>query len=479
MAGDRDGALNPGSGWGPFVNAPRRVVAIASIAAAAATVFVTLAPWVSFAYRSPGTHVAIETAATLIALLASLLVFGRFVRTAQRGDLLLAGALLLLGATNLFFSTIPALSEAGPGRFEIWTPIAGRFVAASALVAAAFAPAATIARPRRALVRVIAGVAALLVAIAIVVLAVEPALPHGLDTELSPEASGRPRIVGPTALLATYVALMTLYALAAVGFVRRAERDRDELMTWMAAAMAISAFSRLNYFRFPSIYSEWVYTGDILRLAFYLLLLTGAFREIAGYQRELAAAATYEERRRVARDLHDGLAQDLAFISSQSHRLDGAARPEVAGMIRQAADRALDESRRAIVALTAPADEPLADSLVRTVEELAHRSGAQAEFDLDRDATASAAAREALVRIAGEAVNNSIRHGRARTISVSLRTENGLRLTVRDDGSGFTNGDGSGGFGLISMRERAESLGGHLAIETPPDGGAAVTVVLP
>ena len=468
MAGDRDGTLNPG-----------RAVAVAALAAAGVTVFVTVAPWVSFAYRSPGMHVAIETAATLIALLAALLVFGRFWRTAQRSDLLLAGALLLLGATNLVFSTIPALSDAGPGKFEIWTPLVGRVVAALALAAAAFAPAVTVARPRRAVGRTIAAVAGLLVTSAVLVLVLDPVLPHGLDTELSPEASGRPRIVGPTALLATYVALMSLYGIAAIGFMRRAARDRDELMTWMAAAMAIGAFSRLNYFLFPSIYSEWVYTGDVLRLAFYLLLLAGAFREIAGYQSSLAAAAAYEERRRVARDLHDGLAQDLAFIASQSHRLDGASRPEVAALIRQAANRALDESRHAIGTLTRPFDEPLAESLVRTVDELARRAGARAEFDIDRDATASVAAREAIVRIAGEAVNNSVRHGAARTINVSLRCEDGLRLVVRDDGSGLDGADSTRGFGLTSMRERAEALGGRVAIESLPDGGASVEVQIP
>ena len=469
MAGDRDGALNPGL-----------VVATAAVGAAVVTLFVTIAPWVSFAYRSPGMHVAIETAATLIALLAALLVFGRFGRTGQRSDILLAGALLLLGATNLIFSTIPALSEAGPGKFEIWTPLAGRVVAAAALAAAAFTPAATVARPRRAVVRAIVGVAATLATIAALGVLLDPVLPHGLDTDLSPEASGRPRIVGPTALLATYVALMGLYAVAAVGFMRRARRDRDELMTWMAAAMAVSAFSRLNYFLFPSIYSEWVYTGDFLRLAFYLLLLAGAFREIAGYQRSLAAAAAYEERRRMARDLHDGLAQDISFIASQSYRLDGERRPEVAALIRQAANRALDESRHAITALTSPVDEPLAKSLVRTVDELASRAGARAEFDLDRDVTASIAAREAIVRIAGEAVNNSVRHGGARTINVSLRCDNGLRLTVCDDGSGFGDNDGNAGFGITSMRERAEALGGRLAIETLPDGGGArVEVLIP
>ena len=80
-----------------------------------------------------------------------------------------------------------------------------------------------------------------------------PHLPDAIDPRLSPESSSRPRIVGHPALLAIQLMLVALFAVAAVGFARRAERTRDELMLWFAAGATIAAFARVNYFLFPSL----------------------------------------------------------------------------------------------------------------------------------------------------------------------------------------------------------------------------------
>jgi signal transduction histidine kinase len=92
--------------------------------------------------------------------------------------------------------------------------------------------------------------------------------------------------------------------------------------------------------------------------------------------------------------------------------------------------------------------------------------------------------RHALVRIAREAVNNAVRHGRARRISVRLTTSQDARcLLIRDDGSGFeveTVADpgksGGTGYGLISMRDRARGLPGSLTIRSTPGTGSEVAV---
>ena len=77
----------------------------------------------------------------------------------------------------------------------------------------------------------------------------------------------------------------------------------------------------MNYVLFPSIYSDWLYTGDLLRTASYVVLLVGAAREITGTSRPRRRVAVLDDRRRLARELHDGLVQELVYIRSAAHDL--------------------------------------------------------------------------------------------------------------------------------------------------------------
>jgi signal transduction histidine kinase len=308
-------------------------------------------------------------------------------------------------------------------------------------------------------------------------------LPLGIDPSLSPRTA---RIVtGQPALLSLQLVAMGLYAAAAIGFVRRADEREDELFRWFAAGAGLAAFAHLNYFLFPSLYSEWVHTGDFLRLAFYLVLLAGAAREIGGYWQAAAAAAILEERRRMARDLHDGLAQELAFIRVQARRLaDNRRADEVVEQISVAAERALDESRRAIAALTRPLDEPFGSTLTQVAEDIAVRMGLRLEFDVDDEVDAPPETREALLRVVREAVTNAGRHAQAGRVRIELRNGHGLRLRIRDDGAGFDparpqGSTASGGFGLTSMQERVRALGGELRIASEPGAGTAIEVHVP
>ena len=173
---------------------------------------------------------------------------------------------------------------------------------------------------------------------------------------------------------------MALFAVAAVGFLRSHERTRDPLMFWFAIGATLAAFARLNYFLFPSQYSEYFYTGDVLRLGFFVALLIGGALEIRVAQRDLEHAAVINERRRLAREIHDGMAQDLAFIVQQASALAGrdGASPTMAD-IETAARRALAESRSAIAALVRPTGEPLDMALKRVAEEAAARWDAAVE----------------------------------------------------------------------------------------------------
>jgi signal transduction histidine kinase len=211
-------------------------------------------------------------------------------------------------------------------------------------------------------------------------------------------------------------------------------------------------------------------------------ILIGAGAAALGIQRQrrATAGAIVEERRRIARDLHDGLAQELAYIKMESSRL-AALHPEGrAARVATAAQKALDESRGAISALSA-GNGCFADELSEVAEGLAGRAGARVKLQVKRDLDVRSDRREALLRIAREAITNGVRHGRATEVALELSESDGLRMAVRDNGAGFAAGGPRrrGSFGLTSMRERAQALGGNLTVESEPGTGTLVEVNLP
>ena len=456
---------------------PRWIVTVLAGLATGLTIALSVLPFVRFAYRAPELHVAIETAAGVIGALAAALFVGRFFRSGSRSDLVLAWSLGIFASTNILLAMLPAALADGP-RSEVvtWMAISGRLLGATAFAFAAFDAKVLIDRRRPV---AIAATSALL---ALVLAGLVPSLlghwlPAAVDPALSPEESGRPLLPGDPTVLGIQLIALALFAAAAAGFARKADRTEDALLRWIALGAVLAAAARLNYFLFPSLYSEWVYTGDFFRLAFYLTLLVGAAREIGHYWRQAAGAAVLEERRRMARDLHDGLAQELAFIAGQAARVQ-------LGPVEAAAERALGEARRAIAALTRPLDEPLSVVLADVAEEVAEREGLNLELSIDVEPKLAPQAREELVRIAREAITNVARHAHATTVRVEVVNGGGLRLKVTDDGVGFDASalpppDGEGGFGLVSMRERALALGGELRIRSEPGGGTLVEVFVP
>ena len=452
-------------------------VAIASAASVATVVLYTL-PGVEVAYRSPALHVALETAASLISLLLAYLVAQRFRLRARLTSLLLVTAFSILSATNLLFLAIPAaLPGISADRFSTWSALVGGVLGAAVLAVAAFAPNVPLTYPRRALTLAVGGATVGLGVVAIVVVTLGDRLPLGLNPALSP--TGPARFAGSPLLHAMQLVIMALFIAAAVGFARRGVRRDDDLMKWIAAGSILAAYSRLDYFLFPSLYSNWVFIGDIFRLGFYVLLLTGAALEIHRYQRALAQAVLLDERRRLARDLHDGLAQELAFIGLQATRLEARGNGDVAKTIISAAQRALDESRYAISALTRSLDAPIDETIAEEARAVAARAGARVELVLASDLEVRPESHEAALRIVREAITNATRHGNAKVLRVELAGGPQMRLRVIDDGNGFDGDEANGGFGLRSMRERAEGLGGTLRVESTPGAGTMIEAVLP
>ena len=244
----------------------------------------------------------------------------------------------------------------------------------------------------------------------------------------------------------------------------------------------IAAVAFVNYALFPSQFTELIYSGDLFFLAAVAAFGYGAVREISREEAAQIRSAVLEERRRVARDLHDGVAQELAYISSQMQwYLRHPDERDVLLHISDAVDRALDESRSAIAAMSRPMDEPLDIAVGNAARDVAERVGARLQLDLDPGIDVPPEWREALLRIAREAVTNAVRHGHARKVSLQLRNGEVICLCVSDNGGGFDPSEprSSQSFGLTSMRERTESLGGSFSVISAPGAGTRIEVTLP
>ena len=200
--------------------------------------------------------------------------------------------------------------------------------------------------------------------------------------------------------------------------------------------------------------------------------------------------AVMHERARIAREIHDTLAQAFVATSVQLECLDQALENEDRGTVRHHLDAAksvvqetLDEARRSVWVLRPQAlDNGLLPALQALVRRLA--GGPIVELTTTGVQRRLPALTEAnLLRIAGEAIANAYRHGRARRISVGLRFSAGsVALTVTDDGLGWPAHAQPGPTveqGLLGMRERATDVGGKLEIDSAPDRGTTVRVEIP
>jgi signal transduction histidine kinase len=205
-------------------------------------------------------------------------------------------------------------------------------------------------------------------------------------------------------------------------------------------------------------------------------------------------AGVLAERQRLAREIHDTLAQGFASIVtlSEAARAQSSISPELAMRrleeVGDVARRSLVDGRRAIWALRPEALEHA--SLRRALGDLAAGFGSQTGIDTQSAVTGDVyevppQAQEALLRIAQEALENVRKHARASRVRLTLSyLDQAILLDVRDDGSGFDlaasarNGSG-GGFGMAGMRERVAALGGTLTVESSPGQGTTVAAALP
>jgi signal transduction histidine kinase len=452
----------------------RRLAVGCALGSAGATLALVLVASLNFAYRAPALHVALETTAAIAASAAAFLLLGRFWRTGFLDELILSAGLFLLALSNFAFATLPAVFDLQSSRVSVWSMLFTALVAAFLICAAALLPRRRIAVGRRWPVVIFGSALGLAVAGSLPMVLFPSLLPHGIAASVS-TGDAHPSLAGGLQL-----ALALLYILAALGFTRRNRLTNDELSGWLAIACILSGASHINYFFHPAALSSWVYTGDVFRLGFYLALLIGAAREIASYWTSVVAAASLEERRRLARDVHDGLAQEISFIARNVRLLhERGAEPQLVERILRGVGRAQEESRRVVGALAARPDESLDQALAQAVQEAAQRYGASVDMELASGIALSPREKEAVIRIASEAVANAAQHSGAEVLRIYLeRADAGVRLGVEDDGSGFDEDQPKRGYGLVTMKDRAEALGGKLRVDTRRGAGTKVELEL-
>jgi signal transduction histidine kinase len=232
--------------------------------------------------------------------------------------------------------------------------------------------------------------------------------------------------------------------------------------------------------------------GVLLAVMVWVVVLGRRLKEqMAITRQKLRTSGVLEERNRIARELHDTLEQELAGITMQ---LDLAVDclQQAPNVAQHALETARDMSRHSMVEARRSVwdlrcqlleDGDLVSALAQIVEPLVPRERTQVDFKIQGSPVRLPGPVEMnLLRIGQEAVANAVKHGGAGLVSIELRyAPASVGLTVIDDGRGFVAGQPSptGHFGLLDMRERAQSMGSHLKVESEPGRGTRIAVEVP
>jgi signal transduction histidine kinase len=419
----------------------------------------------------PGARVALETTMALSAIVSICLVRANVECSRQPSEVLLLSALVLVSLTGFVYCAVPGLSSRVHVEAMGEARLGAELVVALTFMTAAFAPRRVI--PQRGAWLAGCAIAASVVTVGLGVLLQLTVDPDALTDALEGGAMH-------TLALEVHIVSAALLTVTAVGF---AVRFRHELHgSLIAGASLLLAGASLQYLATPAVATDWVTPREGLRLAAYALLLSAAYGRYAKSRRDETRAAINSERERIARDLHDGLAQDLACIAVQGQRLDSNVGPEHPLMV--ATRRALAASRGAIADLWASAAPSTEEALRLIANELEHRFEIQVDVRIDTDVPLTVDSdleprqRETVVGIAREAIVNAALHGTARHVDVlMLKRESALVLRVSDDGQGISE-TMRPGFGWRTMRARAAAMGGQLNAYQRAGGGTELELLV-
>ena len=440
-------------------------VLLLSLLGAALALFVTY-PSLRDAYELPQLRLVLDTVVTLAAAIVAVLAGIRFSVEGRRLDFMLCGGFFLAAASTMAFAIAPVFGGGTVGKNEAWAGVAGKLLATCLIAAAPFSRGRILAR-QRALRLSIFALIFLVFAVWLLMRSLSAGLPQLVSGDEQPLA------------LVVVLALQSFFSLVAlVGFGVRFRNYGDDLYRWLGLAATLSLFAELHYVFSPAVSSSFVSQGDFLRLISYGVLMAGVWRAIRFAEFGRAVA---EERARVAREIHDGLAQYLFTVSTHASMLEAGNAPEgTAARIREAAAMAQQEARFAILALSsASGTAPFDAALRRYVDVLTADGQLDVELEVDPELSLAPDEQIEVFRIVQEGLANVRKHAGAARAWVLIGQRGTERMVVvRDDGEGFEGSTDPAGQGLKNLRDRAAAIGGAFSLRSTPGQGTALVVTL-
>jgi signal transduction histidine kinase len=420
-------------------------------------------------YDKPELLIVLETAMAVAGVLVALLAAVRFSVLGSRTDLLLGCGFLVSSVSVVAFAIVPVLDGGSLSRADGWAAILGSITGQALVAAAPFARGRSRIRERALGDAFAAAMISLLAAWLLLRV-------HGSQL---PALTAVPSVSqAPPGLVSALAILALLNLLAVVGWGLRLARTGDDLAQWLALGFTLQLFAALHLVLTPPLGTTYVTAGDFLRLLAFGLMLVGAWRAIRSAELGRAVA---EERARVAREIHDGLAQYLFALSTHAQMLeDGAPVEEVGPQLKQAAALAQQEARFAILALSsASGTAPFDTALRRYIEFLTADGELEVDLEIDPETRLAPDEQIEIFRIVQEGLGNVRRHANATHAEVVIgKRPSGERfVAIEDDGEGFAEAAGAGQ-GLRNMRERASSIDGGFNVRSTPGFGTALEVVL-
>jgi signal transduction histidine kinase len=412
----------------------------------------------------PELRLVFDTSIVLAAALVAVLAGIRFTVEPQRRELLLLAGFATAAVGAFAFSVLPTFDGTGVGRETAWAALTAGLAATALIAAAPFARGRM--RSRAGLWTVLFAVGFLLTGLWLGCAALGDSLPSLAAGDV------------PMLFVWTVAAQALLSLLAVVGFGLRFRAVGEDLDRWLALAATLGLFAALHFMFTPALSNGLVSQGDFLRLLSYGVLLAGVWRAIRFAEFGRAVA---EERARVAREIHDGLAQYLFAISTHLEMLEQGSPAQTAlPRLKEAALAAQQEARFAVLALSsASGNAPFGAALRRYVEFLTADGSLEVELEIDETVELAPDEQIEVFRIVQEGLANVRKHARAGRAWVTIGDQDGSRLVqIRDDGTGLPAETDGAGQGLENMRARCASIGGGFRVRSRPGLGTAVEVTL-